>query len=552
MPETLTLKWHSYCTSMRIVGKYCAPLICSILSAEILVYCHRESNFSLLAWIAIVPFIAGLYKKGMWLTILMSAVFGIAYLHGLFNWILDVQGYRFYHHLLIAIPFGAYFVCFGLAFKLISTRISHHLAFLAIPFMWVTIEYTRSSFLFLALPLGLIGHTQYTNHTFIQIANIGGAYIVSFVIVLVNTATADVVITCIGNKQKKNSSLKQIFVPFIKIDKLLLTAAISAAAGIALYGLSNDTQKVSGRPVRVALIQGNIEQKHKWNPQYAGMIMDTHIRLTLNSSTTKPDLIIWSETAMPENVLRDQSYLLSVKELSIRTDTPLLVGSAFGNKYYRQHNRSTEYINSALLVTPHPNMIIDQQYDKMKLFPFGEYLPYDHYFPWKQLQISPANQYRAGETFTIFKLPSFSFATMICWETLFPNLCREFTKRGAQFIVNITNEARFGRSEAPYLILAANVFRAVENCIYIVRCANTGITCIINPIGQIIDRVHNEQGNDIFVQGTLTGTIYAKNTFSFYTRYGDIFAGSCIVATLVLVLYAIIMKPTRQGGIRQN
>jgi apolipoprotein N-acyltransferase len=530
-----------YFALIRIVGQYCAPLICAMLSARILVYCHRDPKLSLLAWIALVPFMICLPKKGIWLTLLMSTVFGLVYLHGIFSWILDVQGYRFYHHMLIAIPFGAYFICFGLSFKLISSRLNHHLAFLAIPFIWVTLEYLRSNFLFLALPLGLIGHTQYLNHTIIQIANIGGAYMVSFVVVLVNAAIADVAVALIANRQKRFPGSKQKWTPISKVSKPLLVSAVCAMTSTTLYGLWNVTQKESGQPVKVALIQGNIAQEKKWDPKYMDSIMDTFTRLTLKSSASKPDLIIWPETAIPGDGLHDQNHLLSVKELSINTESPILVGSALGNKFDRQNSRNREYRNSALLVTSHPDMIVDQHYDKMKLFPFAEYLPHGKYLPWQILRISPASRYRAGETYTIFKLPAFTFATLICWETLFPDLCREFAIRGAQFIANISNEARFGKSEAPYLILAANVFRAVENGIHVVRCANTGISCIIDASGRIVHRVRNATGDDIFVQGTLVGTVVAKNTFSFYTRHGDIFAMGCAVATLVVVLWAIII-----------
>ena len=479
----------------------------------------------------------------------MSAAFGIVYLHGVFSWILDVQGYRFYHHVLLAILFGAYFICLGLAFKLISSGLNHRRAFLAIPFAWVAIEFLRSNFMFLALPLGLIGHTQYLDPTLIQMANIGGAYMVGFVIVLVNAAIADGVVSFIECRQKRLSGLAQNSRPLVRINKPLLFLATFAAAGIVLYGLWTETQEKNGLPVRVALIQASIEQDKKWDPQYSGMIMDTYSRLTLKSSSSRPDLIIWPETAMPGNATSDQRHLLSVKKLSISTGIPILVGSALGNKYDQQNSRNREYRNSALLLTPHPDMMVDQQYDKMKLFPFAEYVPLGHFLPWQILGISPAGQYRAGEAYTVFKLPAFTFATMICWETLFPDLCRAFTTRGAQFIANISNEARFGKSEAPYLILAANVFRAVENGIYIVRCANTGITCIIDPFGKITDRVHDERGNDIFVQGTLTGTVKAKNTFSFYTRHGDIFAKACAVGTLMLVLWAIFMNLTLKNRV---
>ena len=527
-------------------------LIYSIVSAAILVLCYREPRLSMMAWIAFVPLFVGIHKKGTWLTVLMSTVFGIAYMHGVFHWILDVQGYRLFHHFLLAIYFGIYFICFGLCFKLTSSWLDHRLAFLSIPFVWVSIEFLRSNLLFIALPLGLLGHTQYLNRSVIQIANIGGAYIVSFIVVLINAAIASVAVTFMEKKQIWFPVLTQKPKPFLRTNKPLLTTAIFAATAILLYGLWVGTQAKGGLPVQVALIQANIAQDEKWDPQYAAMIMDTYSRLTLKASALKPDLIIWPETAMPGSASTAHNYLMTVKELSISAGSPILIGSALGSKFNRQDSRNREYRNSALLVTPRTEMIVDQLYDKMKLFPFGEYLPHDNFLPWQLLRISPANHYSAGETYTVFQLPAFTFATMICWETLFPGLCREFTKRGAQFIVNISNEARFGKSEASYLILAANVFRAVENGIYIARCTNTGISCIIDPLGKITGRVRDEQGNDLFVQGTLSGTVQAKNAFSFYTRHGDIFAKGCAAATLVLVLWAVSMRSSKINRTEMN
>lgn len=537
---------------MGSITKILFPLIYPIVSAVMLVLCHRVSGLSIIVWGALVPLIAGLHKKGIGLTLLMSAIFGIAYLHGLFRWVLEVQGYQLYHHFLIAIPFGAYFVCLGLVLYLISSRTNHHLSFCAIPFIWVTIEYVRSNFLFLALPLGLLGHTQHLNRPIIQIANIGGAYMVSFIIVLVNCAVADAIITCVENNQQRIHGQNSILLLLKNMKKLLPITAAAAVACTLLYGHWNEAQNDDGRQIRIALIQGNIEQDKKWNPQYAGMIMDTYASLTRQSADDKPDLIIWPETAMPGRIVKDQKYLLIAKELAVATGSWLLVGSALHHKFEKPQVANTICNNSALLIPPYSGKIVDQHYNKIKLFPFGEYLPHGKFLPWKLLRIDFPNQYHAGESYTIFKHPAFDFAAMICWETLFPNLCREFTKRGAQFIVNISNEARFGKSEAPYLILAANIFRAVENSIYVVRCANTGVSCIIDPFGKIIGRVHNRQGNDIFVQGTLGGTIKAKNDLSIYTRYGDIFAMSCFTATLVLVLYAVRIKPYRKDGFSQH
>jgi apolipoprotein N-acyltransferase len=120
---------------------------------------------------------------------------------------------------------------------------------------------------------------------------------------------------------------------------------------------------------------------------------------------------------------------------------------------------------------------------------------------------------------------------------------RQFVKNGARFIVNITNEARFGETAAPEQFLSMNVFRAVENGVYVVRCSNTGISCFIDPCGRVVDRVKNNEGKDIFVSGFLTGEVVPLSSDTFYTRYGDWFPWLCIIVSAGFILTAIFSKP---------
>ena len=150
--------------------------------------------------------------------------------------------------------------------------------------------------------------------------------------------------------------------------------------------------------------------------------------------------------------------------------------------------------------------------------------------------------YIPGTEYKLFEMDGERFATTICWENLFPDLVRQFVKKGARFIVNITNEAWFGETAAPEQFLSMNVFRAVENGVYVVRCANTGISCFIDPCGRVVDRVKNEEGKDVFVSGFLTGEVVPLSPNTFYTRYGDWFPWLCIIVSAGFILAAIFPK----------
>lgn len=158
--------------------------------------------------------------------------------------------------------------------------------------------------------------------------------------------------------------------------------------------------------------------------------------------------------------------------------------------------------------------------------------------PCQLIHVSSLSEYVPGTQYTVFRAASYRFGVTVCWENIFPDFFRQFVKWGAQFIVNITNEARFGKTAAPHQFLAISVFRAVENGIFIIRCANTGVSCIINPHGRTIKRLQDENGQDLFVRGILNGTIIPTESKTFYTRNGDLVPILAIAVSLVFIFIA--------------
>lgn len=516
--------------------------ISPIIAAVILASSFSDSNLNNLAWVALIPLLLSLCGKSLLKSLLISEIFGILYLHGLFYWILKIPYYSIMHHIMLLLVFSLFYAMFGLIFSLIVNRHGCRIALLAAPFIWVTIEYIRSNLFFLALPYGLVGHTQYLNHTLIQIATICGAYGVSFMVVLVNSALTGLLINYCGDINI-NDEFRNRQVKFWKISKNL----VSFTAGIlifltAVYGYWIKSREISGDPIKIALIQGNIEQEKKWDSNFADVIMQTYTDLTKKASHELPSLIVWPETATPGSIVNKPDLSMRLKKLAVETNSYLILGNSQGMKFMEEKGLKYKYRNSAVLLSPNSARTDRQQYSKMQLFPFMEYLPYRDILPWHIIGVDTANEYIPGRQYTVFEIPSSKFAVTICWENLFPSLCREFVKRGAQFIVNITNEARFGRCKAPYQLMAISVFRAVENKVYVVRCANTGISCIIDPIGRIVDRVKDNSKNDIFVQGVLSGMIIPMKSKTLYTKYGDFFAWICIVATIFFIFLSVSVK----------
>jgi len=183
-----------------------------------------------------------------------------------------------------------------------------------------------------------------------------------------------------------------------------------------------------------------------------------------------------------------------------------------------------------LLVSPEGELL--DRYDKLHLVPFGEYIPLRKFFGFLET-IVPIGDFSRGNGYTVFSMPPYKFSVLICFEDLFPGLSREFVKKGADFLINITNDAWFKKTSSPYQHLSASVFRAVENRVFLIRSANTGVSGFIAPTGKIISLVGDKSGNNIFVSGYKTQNIAVyKQGLSFYTRYGNIFIIICLLLAL--------------------
>src|SRR5919198_2666422 len=145
------------------------------------------------------------------------------------------------------------------------------------------------------------------------------------------------------------------------------------------------------------------------------------------------------------------------------------------------------------------------------------------------------NIFRSGEAYTVMAIPQGRFAVLICFEVIFPDLVRHFVRHGAQFLVNITNDAWFGDSPASYQHLSMVVFRAIENRVPIVRAANTGISAVIDPTGRLV------QQTDLFVRTWIKDRIsLVERPATFYTRFGDLFAYSCLLLIAIALGWGAI------------
>jgi apolipoprotein N-acyltransferase len=348
-------------------------------------------------------------------------------------------------------------------------------------------------------------------------ADITGIYGLSFVIILVNVSLYRVLLQW----------SKKAF-PFREVALTVLLLLVFLTYGYLRVGVV-DRKALLDSPLKIGLVQGNIDQSIKWDESFQKETLKIYERLSLKVAEGKPNLIIWPETATPFFFQDAKEFQPLVLDIAKKTDSFLL----FGTPSYKVERGKVNHYNSAILVSPAGEL--KGKYDKIHLVPYGEYVPLGEYLSLGSLGEGIGNFKSGKETFH-FTLPEGKFGVLICFEIIFPDLCRRFVSEGANFLVTITNDAWFGRTSAPRQHLTMATFRAIENRVFIARAANTGISALIDPVGRIM-----KQGR-IFTEEAINGTIGLSKERTFYTLYGDVFAWVCSAFSIVLLGYAFIQS----------
>jgi apolipoprotein N-acyltransferase len=451
-------------------------MLLSLLSPVLLILAFPNFNLNYLAFIGFVPLFFVIKKSPPKKAFLISFIAGFLFYAGALYWLYHVTVAGL---IVLCLYLALYFGIFGVIFLLCPVRY----ALFVTPLAWIFLEYIQSH-LFGGFGWALMGYSQYKNLPLIQISDFSGVYGVSFLIIMINFS--------VYRAMKK--SFREII-----ISAIILTMVLS-------YGFLRLNEKNKEETIKVSVIQGNIPQEEKWDPENAEYILDRYTSLTKAASEDSPDLIVWPETSFPGFIFIDRMLTDEVIGLVDEINTPLLLGA--------NTEEGLKSFNSAVLLSPGKDF--SDQYDKIHLVPFGEYVPFSDSFPiLHRLVLGEFGEFTAGKEFKVFNLTDegrkmrIDFAALICFEDIFPELAREFVKRGAQFLVVITNDAWYGRSGAPYQHAACSVFRAIENRVPVVRCANTGYSCFIDSKGRIYDAVEENKTN-LFITGHKTSDIILR------------------------------------------
>jgi apolipoprotein N-acyltransferase len=504
---------------------YKKSLVLSLLSGFLLALTFPPFDLDFVAWVALIPLLLAIDEQKPLRALLCGFLCGMTfYLVGL-SWIINTMvnfgSMPLPLSWLVLSLLAAYLSSYISIFSFFLQRMSRDNPvnlFLMAPLAWTSLEYARSSYPELGFSWLGLGYSQVDSLAVIQIAEFTGVYGVSAWIVLVNAG-----LFIMFRSFYADANLVKLRIPIFSV--LLLLSSI--LLGYGFYDLSRSSES-KNQKVDVALIQGNIAQHLKWDRAYRDQVLSIYQRLTKVAAKSQPDLIVWPEAVTPFYFSLDIERSQQVVNIVQESGSPLLLGSPF----LKYEDGKPKLLNSAFLLSEEGE--IDERYDKMHLVPFGEFVPFEDLLWFVNKMATGVSDFRRGNEPKVFTLPltgrkETKFGVSICFEIVFPELVRQPVKRGAQFLVNITNDAWFGKSAASYQHIDMAAMRAVENNVPIVRAANTGITGMIDANGRIIKAI------EIFVEETLLTTIHPSTTpITFYSRFGDIFSFFCIAGMIFL------------------
>lgn len=413
------------------------------------------------------------------------------------------------------------------------------LSLLLLPAFWVTYEYVYS-ITDLRFPWLILGHGLAEFKSFIQIAEIVGANGLSILVVFIN-----VLIT--------------LFIVNFKVNKkrsfVYLTISLSIFLFVVIYGnIRLNNYKLSGKKVKIGLVQPNLDPWKKWDAGNLSEQLDLYLNLSKQTIDNGAEIVVWPETALPVYFLSG-SYFPQVQKLRDFTkenNVPVLTGMPHAT-FYRKTDKYPEEAkplkhsdmlytsyNSILLFDPNKEEV--KQYGKIKLVPFGELVPFMDVLPILSDLIRwnvGISSWNVGKEIVVFNVPyninnqhadTLRTAGVICIESIYPDFVAEFVQKGAQLIAVVTNDSWYGDSSGPYQHKEIGVLRAVENRRSVVRAANGGISCLIDPLGNILVQTK------MYTRDAITVDADIESGKTFFTNHPLLFVRISYVISIIVIL----------------
>jgi apolipoprotein N-acyltransferase len=524
----------------------------SVASSMLLLFAFPPFNLNFLAFFGLAPILAVTFrtslKKTLGYSILFSFLFFCLYLFWM-NAYMAVVGVGF-----VTVVFGGYFVISLLIINLTSKAFPRFRVILA-PFIWIAVDYIRS-YGFLGFTFGSIGYTQHNFLPFIQIADIGGEQLVSFILVLFNASLAEFVPRLFDDRpfHLRDFSGYQTGALYVSVGLIALSV---------VYGAFRLKEPIPEGPrMKLALIQGLSSPRTTWKEE-KWKTLRTLTSLTRESywEDEDLDLIVWTETAirtsLRPNFIYGTSYHTRIQRLIREAETYFIIGSPDNfyteqpeglnvqnlEEIYPSKKGEEVWTNSAYYLSPSGEII--DKYDKIQLTPFGEHFPLGERIRFLGNILSNFTDsagFSKGAEYTVFEHDKLRFSVVICWEGTYGYMIRRFVNSGADFILNISNDMWTQTRAGHFQHFTITKFRAIENRIWYARAANDGVTAITDPYGRVVKILPIKE------TGYLIGEVGPRLRTTFYTRHGNLLPIAALVVLVTSFISSIVFLLRRTRG----
>lgn len=496
------------------------PEALAAASGLLLVLSFPKFGHWVFGWVALAPLLVALHEARGWRAARLGYLTGAVAGFGLLYWTaLVVTQFGGIPLPIAAVIMGLLCLAVALFPALFAALVARWVAaagtqaLLLAPVAWVATEVLRA-YTFFRFPWCLLGYSQADNLAFVQVARFGAVYAVSFLLALTSAAIAYAV---------------------VERDRRRRRQALLAVAGVLVLVSLDGAQRLEESPVeagrlRVGLVQASIPQDEKWDPEHASDNVRRHVALTERAADQGARLVVWPESAVPWDVDWNPPVLERLRELVARRGIRLL----FGNDDHEEGGERRAWVGAKMLA---PDGAIAYRYHKIRLVPFGEYVPLQPLVTvggrYAAKLVQQVSDFTPGDTVAIADVGGARLSASICYEAIFPDLLRQFAAKGSELLVNVTNDAWYGTTSAPYQHFAMARFRAIENGRYLVRAANTGISAVVDPRGRVLERT------PLFEPALLVRDVPLVRERTFYAARGDVFAWACLGAALSFTAFTL-------------